>query len=352
MKHRVALAYLHRAGCSQSKLRHIYKISGGRPASFLATAVTSDWLEVGIPIQDLPEFLKRLRSTSMQELERCLRLHGVRIIVEGDEEYPECFSYVVQPPFLVYARGSLDVLERETISIVGARLMTGYGKEALVSTCGPLIRAGVVVVSGLAEGVDAASHRYALDCRTPSVAVLPSDLLSIYPRRHVRLAESLVASGGLLLSEFPVDSGLAPWHFHKRNRLISSLSDVLVVVEAKEKSGSLITARHAVEQGKEVFAIPGSIYAALSKGTNRLLERGEAHPLIEVSQLERFFGASLKQELPKQVASSFISTSPMFPEDIAEEQGCSVEEVLQEMSLLELEGVLHRTQDGRVFKRG
>lgn len=217
---------------------------------------------------------------------RCGRRYKERMEALFGEALPECLRVIADPPRRLYVRGAAETLAAPSVAIVGSRRATRAGRQFAETLAGDLAAAGLVVVSGLAYGIDAAAHLGALRAgggalagggRT--VAVLGSGLDRIYPRQHAVLATEIVDGGGALVSEYPADRSPRKHQFPERNRLISGLSLGVVIVEATTKSGSLITARMAAEQGREVMAVPGPVASPLSGGCHRLLKSGAA--LIE-----------------------------------------------------------------------
>ncbi len=198
-----------------------------------------------------------------------------RILELGGQCYPTALGSLPQPPPILYVRGRLELLGRPGIAIVGTRRHSAYGRDATVSFVVGLVRAGYVIVSGLARGIDSIAHRTALDVGGDTVAVLGTGLDVPYPPEHADLF-ALIAERGCLVSEFPPGTPPRKWHFPQRNRVISGLSRGVLVVEAPEKSGALITAHYALEEGKEVFAVPGPIHNRVSHGPNRLIQDGAA----------------------------------------------------------------------------
>ncbi len=191
----------------------------------------------------------------------------------GASGYPALLAQINDPPACLWVRGDPSVLSRPCVAVVGARSASSEGLAAARDIALDLARAGVVVVSGLARGVDSAAHRGALDGGGQTIAVLGTGIDRVYPAENDRLAEEIVAHG-LLVTEFPVGSPPEDWHFPRRNRIISGLSRAVVVIEAREKSGSLITARMAADQGRDVMAVPGGIAGGRNRGSNALLRDG------------------------------------------------------------------------------
>ncbi len=195
------------------------------------------------------------------------------IITLEDPRYPERLKQLAVPPLLLYVKGYSEILSKPQLAIVGSRNAGVTGIETAQNFARQLSRRGMVVTSGLALGVDGASHLGALEAGQPTIAVMATGIDRIYPRRHEALAQQIVENGALV-TEFPLQSCPRPAHFPQRNRIISGLCVGVLVVEAALKSGSLITARFAMEQGREVFAIPGSIHNPLAKGCHALIRQG------------------------------------------------------------------------------
>ncbi len=199
--------------------------------------------------------------------------HQVSLIAKGTPEYPAALAPLDASPTVLYVRGTLEERDQRAIAIVGSRRCTGYGKRWAERLAGELVRAGYTVVSGLARGIDGHTHRGALQAGGRTIAVLAGGLSKIYPPEHKELAEQ-VRNAGALLSEATMLQEPLPGMFPARNRIISGLSLGVVVVEANERSGALYTAEHAAEQGRPVFAVPGSLENEASAGCHRLIRQG------------------------------------------------------------------------------
>ena len=204
---------------------------------------------------------------------RCSEL-DVACVVFGQPDYPPWLAAIPDPPAVLFVRGALAGLHGSGVGIVGARRCTRYGSTVARNLAADLGRSGLVVFSGLALGIDSAAHVGALDAGATTVAVLGCGLARRYPRRNGELAERVVGSGGALVSEYPPDVPPLRHHFPERNRIISGLSRAVIIVEATEKSGSLITARMAAEQGRDVLVVPGPVTGEKSAGCHRLIRQG------------------------------------------------------------------------------
>jgi DNA processing protein len=224
-----------------------------------------------------PKLLAKLAGADHQAeaaaiIDLC-RAKQIKIMTAADAGFPRALSEIHDPPGVLFVRGELRPADALAVGIVGTRHATQYGLRQAERLAGALARAGFTIVSGLARGIDAAAHRGALAAGGRTIAVLATGVLEIYPPEHDRLAEEIVASGALV-SETPPGGQPLAGMFPQRNRLISGLSLGVIVVEAADRSGALITARHAMEQGREVFAVPGSIESRASRGCHQLIRDG------------------------------------------------------------------------------
>ncbi len=214
----------------------------------------------------------RYRAMS-EEIIDWARREKCRLLVRGGSGYPAILNEIYDPPLILYCRGQVEVLELPGLAIVGTRRPTFYGLQMAQGLAFDLGKRDLVIVSGLARGVDAAAHRGCLEAKGRTVAVLGCGIDVVYPREHRQLTQ-MIAESGALLSEFPPGTSPAPQNFPVRNRIISGMSLGTVIVEASEYSGSLITARLAMEQNREVFAVPGNLTSPQSFGPNYLIKQG------------------------------------------------------------------------------
>ncbi len=222
-----------------------------------------------------------------QELQAIEAL-GLSILTLVDESYPKLLRALPAPPPVLYLQGDYREKDQLAIAIVGTRRPSAYGRMVAEKVAKELGERGITIVSGLALGIDTAAHRAALDCGARTLGVLGSGFGQLYPRENVRLMKK-IAQSGAVLSEFPINTPPDRWTFPRRNRIISGLARGTVVVEAPERSGALITAKLAVEQGREVFAVPGPITGETSRGTHRLIQQG-AKLITSVDDILEEFG--------------------------------------------------------------
>ncbi len=264
------------------------------------SAGRSEWVQAGLPAAIVA--LLRTPNWPLVETDlRWLEQPGHHLLRLGESAYPALLATLADAPPLLFVRGDPEVLAQAALAVVGSRNPTTGGRRLASRFAADLTRYGLVVVSGLAVGVDAAAHRGALEAGGLSVAVCGTGLDTVYPRTHAALADQLIAEGALV-SEWPPGTPALPAHFPRRNRIISALSLGTLVVEAALRSGSLITARLAAEQGREVFAIPGSIDNPLARGCHALIRQGAK--LVESV-------ADILEELPANLATARVQQSPL-----------------------------------------
>jgi len=239
-----------------------------------------------------------VQATAEAEIRAVRKLGGDMLLLD-DGVYPSPLREIYDPPIVLYVKGAWsECLDRPCIAVVGSRRCSTYGQNSALMLARDLAQRGVTVVSGFARGIDAAAHRGALEAGGRTVAVLGTGIDEYYPRDHKKLAEEILGSGGAMVTQFPLGTPPVSENFPYRNRIISGLSLGIVVVEAAENSGSLITARLAIEQNREVFAVPGNITSRNSFGTNYLI-KGAGAKLVQQWQ-------DIATELPPQVAAKLL----------------------------------------------
>ena len=269
-----------------------------------------------------------------------------RWIADGDPAYPPGLAVLSDPPLGVFVRGTVPAVP--AAAIVGSRRATAYGREVAEHFGRELAAAGVTVVSGMARGVDAAAHRGALAAGGPTVAVWGAGPDRVYPREHASLAEEIAAAGALV-TEYPPGSPPLPHHFPERNRLIAGLAHVVIVVEADERSGALVTARLALDEGREVMAVPGSVFSRLSAGPNGLLRSGAA-PALTAADVLAVLGVA-PVALPRDAEPELLAALPAGEsatvEHIAAVWHRTIAETLEALLRCELDGWVVREADGR-----
>ena len=266
---------------------------------------------------------------------------------KNSEEYPQRLMRIHDPPKELYWSGSSlnELLKTPVMTVVGSRKTTLYGRQVTEDIVFKLASLGIVIVSGLATGIDAIAHKSALKAEGKTIAVLPSPLDKIVPVYNQRLAGQIIETGGTLISEYDPGSPIYKQYFIARNRIMAALGDALLITEAAEKSGSLHTARFALEQGKTVFVVPGEIYRDTYKGCNNLIKQG-ATPVTSHHDILSFFGISDKrqQELIKgrndseQAIIDLLREGLTDANDILENSNLEVQNFNVSLTMLEIEG--------------
>ena len=303
-----------------------------------------------------------------EQLERADTLDAT-LIAPWDAQFPDRLKQIYDPPALLWMRGTLTDGDARALSIVGTRRCTDYGRAQAHHFAGELVRHGFTVVSGLAYGVDAAAHKGALDAGGRTLAVLGSGLGRIYPQKNAGLA-ARASKSGAVLSEFGLDAAPDAPHFPERNRIVSGLTLGTLVVESHAKGGSLITARMAVEQNREVFAVPGTVGRSASVGTNHLIQRGHAKLVLDVDDiLEELHVPAMPEPAddapgdPSPPAASepdlsgrektlydALSDTPVHVDRLCSDTGLSSSTALATLLTLEMKGLV-RQLAGKQFRR-
>ena len=286
-----------------------------------------------------------------------LEHRSIRFLARSDPAFPPLLAAIHDPPAGLFLRGAADpaLLARPAVAIVGARACSAYGGGVARMLGRELASAGLVVVSGLARGVDGEAHRGALEAGGATVAVLGCGIDRDYPAAHARLAAEIAGNGrGLVVSEYAPGVTPAPWRFPARNRIVGGLAAVTVVIEAREGSGALITADFALEEGREVLAVPGEITSTLSVGSNGLLRLG-ATPLTRAEDVLEIFGLEPKARAEPAVVGAVAQTvlgrlqeEPRGADAIGRATGLDAGEVAAALAELELAGLV--TEDAGVYR--
>jgi DNA processing protein len=247
--------------------------------------------------------------------DKAMESQGIRILTWADEAYPDRLRSLPDPPPALYVRGRLETLKPPAIAVVGSRLSTVYGLGVARSLAGDLVRAGLCVVSGLARGIDTAAHEGSLSAAGRALAVLGTGHDTVYPKENEGLQRRILEAGGVILTEFPPGTPPHPRNFPQRNRVIAGLAWGVLVVEATERSGSLITARFAAETGREVFAVPHNLTSRTGIGPNSLIQRG-AKLVLQVSDILEELPEGIRAALqPEATDGGDDPETPDLPEE-------------------------------------
>lgn len=263
-------------------------------------------------------------------------------------EYLQITSSIAKSPKSLYFIGKIPTTRLPSVAIIGSRKPSPYGKEVATQLAHDLAKRGIVIVSGLALGTDAIAHKSALEANGTTIAVLGNGLPEIYPSSHRALAEQIVLSGGAIITEYEPGTPARPFRFLERNRIVSGLSDAIIIVEAAARSGTLNTASHALEQGREVFAVPGNITSPLSSGCNALIKQG-AHPatcaedileIIAPHLLEQQAALPLGRTPLEATIISLLQSGMRDGEQLQQHANISAVEFSQSLTMMELGGLI------------
>lgn len=323
------------------KLEHAWRASH---AELLATGIGERVVDEIVAV--------RAEADPMDELER-LERHNVKAYTWHDTDYPARLRQIEDMPPVIYVKGTLKGDDELSFAIVGTRDATPYGHTVTREFTRDLAAAGLTIASGLARGIDSTAHDTALKAGTRTIAVLGSGVDIIYPSKNVALSRKIVENGALI-SDYPIGTAPMPEHFPRRNRIMSGISLGCLVIEGNEKSGALITARQALDQNREVFAVPGSALAERSRGPNLLIQRGEAKLVLHaedilqelnLSQEDRQLNLpSTPQPVDEEQAAVLrvLSRSPVHIDEIYRASGMSMPEVSSTLTMLELNDLVRQ----------
>jgi len=305
--------------------------------------------EAGLPERPLRNLINLRNQTDLDQLYDSILEKGVQVLTVLDDAYPRLLQEINQSPPVLYVKGQLAPEDASSIAIVGTRRVTEYGQQVTRDTSIFLAGHGLTIVSGLARGVDGLAHQHALNTGGRTIAVLGSGVDVIYPPEHRKLAEA-ICEHGAVISDYPMGTKPEGINFPPRNRIISGLSLATIVVEAGERSGALITADFALEQGREVFAVPGNVLSPASRGTNRLIQKGacamtspqDILDVLDLPMAEAYQAA--RQAKPADTTEAKIlqvmDYEPIHIDEICNETGLAIENVSAALTMLELKGMI------------
>ncbi len=314
-------------------------------------ATPTDLAGAGLSLKLIERIIQAREQVDLEKVWSKIEVQGIKILTWKDEAYPQRLKEIEQPPPVLYIRGEYLPDDLFAVAIVGTRRVTPYGRQITEELSSYLASNGITVVSGLARGVDAIAHQAALKAGGRTIGVLGSGVDKIYPPEHRQLAERMMESGAII-SDYAPGTPPDASNFPPRNRIISGLSLAVVVIEAGETSGALITAEFAAEQGREVFAVPGSILAPQSKGTNKLIQKG-ALPLLSVNDLMQALNLTRMGEhkaarkiIPADETEarvmSILSSEPLHVDEIRNQTELPIEKVSAALALMELKGMVRQ----------
>jgi len=305
--------------------------------------------QAGLPQKAVTNLLTLRNQIDLEQYYESILEKGIEVLTLMDEGYPRLLKEIDQSPPVIYVRGTLIQADEFAVAMVGTRRVSAYGQQVARDVSTFLAGHGLTVVSGLARGVDALAHQHALKAGGRTIAVLGSGVDVIYPPEHRKLAQAIVENGAII-SDYPLGTQPEGQNFPPRNRIISGLSLATIVVEAGQRSGALITANFAVEQGREVFAVPGNVLSPVSRGTNRLIQQGayalvspqDVLDVLDLTQVEAIKTA--RQVLPADSTEAAIikilDFEPTHIDEICHRTGLSIEKVSAALTMMELKGMV------------
>jgi len=346
-------------GIGAARLRALLEIFGDARTAWEAPAEALR--ATGLPGGVVKNLLTLRSGVDLGTAWEQIRAQGIRVLIWDDDAYPRRLREIANPPPVLYLRGELAETDEWAVAIVGTRRITAYGRQVAERIAAHLAAAGVTVVSGLALGVDTVAHQTALEAGGRTLAVLGSGVDRIYPARNRKLAARIMENGALI-SDYPPGTPPEASNFPPRNRIISGLSLATVVIEAGEKSGALITADFAAEQGRDVFAVPGNVLAPQSRGTNRLIQNG-AFPLLDPQEIldvldlnrvveHRQARVVLPADATEAQLFDLLGHEPLHVDDIRARTGLPIEQVTAALALMELKGMVRQVGGMRYVKNG
>lgn len=314
---------------------------GWQPGSPI-TSSELDFLDTQrIPKKIIKEIKKTYSAEYVKQVKSRLESSSYQAITILDDDYPESLRELAQSPWVLYVLGDRNLLDTHSLSIVGTRKPTTYGKNVTRLFATQLARSGWTIVSGMALGIDGLAHQATLEVNGKTIAVLGSGIDVVYPKSHRSLYEK-IAQNGLVISEMPPGTRAHPGLFPQRNRIVSGLSHGILVIEAAEKSGSLITTDFALEQGKDVFAVPGSIYSEQSKGTLHLIQQGAKCVIQPEDILEEYDHLMEREDVAANSETMMLTDREQEIWDILSDEAIQITELMQRLKHIPV-GELHRT---------
>jgi DNA processing protein len=336
-------------GIGAVRMQALIKYFGDLEVAWKAAPI--DLARAGLSLKVIERIVQARKNVDLEKLWAKIESQGIKILTWEDETYPPRLKEIEQPPPVLYIRGDYLPDDLFAVAIVGTRRVTAYGRQITEELAAYLASNRITLVSGLARGVDAIAHQTALKAGGRTIGVLGSGVDRIYPPEHRGLAEKMVESGAIV-SDYAPGTPPDASNFPPRNRIISGLSLAVVVIEAGETSGALITAEFAAEQGREVFAVPGSILAPQSKGTNKLIQNG-ALPLLSVNDLMQPLNLThmgehkaARKTIPSDETEArlmgVLGAEPLHVDEIRNQTDLPIEKVSATLALMELKGMVRQ----------
>lgn len=344
------LAFNYVSGIGPAKIQALLGYFGSLEKAWKAT--DSQLRDIGLDSRAIQSLNEARLTFDLDQYAQRVESSGVGVVTWDDADYPDLLREIPAAPPLIFLRGQLEPIDRWAVAVVGTRRLSAYGRQVTRDLVSGLVVNGITIVSGLARGIDAIAHRTALEEGGRTIAVMASGIDKVYPPEHRDLARDIVAGHGALVTDYPFGAEPESNHFPARNRLISGLSLGVVVIEAGEKSGALITARFALEQNREVFAVPGNIHSPVSIGTNRLIQQGgklvtRVEDILEELNLKMVSEQAVAKIVLPETAEeaaliSQLSSQPVHVDELGRLTGMPVSLVSSTLTMMELKGMVQQ----------
>ena len=307
------------------------------------------FIQAGLEPKVVPSFIESIKKINPdKEMEKILK-NKVKIYIFGDQDYPKLLKEIYNPPALLFARGELLPEDRFSLGVVGSRVMSPYGRQATSDLVRDIAKQGITIVSGLAMGVDAEAHQAALSVGGRTIAVFGSGVDIIYPPQNKKLATDILSAGGTLISEYSLGAEPTAYAFPQRNRIIAGLSKGVFITEAREKSGALITAKIALNENRDILALPGDIFRESSQGVNQLIKSGAQVVTTAEDILKTLNYSDVPEKMAVEklspadglegVIQNILNKEPLHIDEIAKKSKISSAEIASALVLLEMKGL-------------
>ncbi len=344
------LGFNYVSGIGPAKIQALLGAFGSLERAWRATE--SQLRDIGFDIRAIQSLDETRRTFDLDQYVQLVEASRVGVLTWQSPEYPDLLREIPAAPPLLFVRGGYEPVDRWAVAVVGTRRLSAYGRQVTRDLVAGLVQNGITIVSGLARGIDAVAHRTAVEEGGRTIAVMASGIDKIYPPEHRDLAHTIVDGHGALISDYPFGAEPESTHFPARNRLISGLSLGVLVVEAGEKSGALITAQYGLEQNRDVFAVPGNIHSPVSIGPNRLIQQGGKLVTRVEDILEEL---NLKMAVDQQVAKAVLpetaeeaaliaqlSTQPLHVDELGRLTGMPSSLISSTLTIMELKGMVQQ----------
>lgn len=358
MDNLLALATLHGIGFTHKDLKKIFEKQTEYVDFFENLIQTKIISEEWITSERKIKILERLDKINISNMESIIKSKDIKIITINSESYPEKLRTISQAPYLIYTRGNIWNTAK-MLGVVGSRKSTNYGRKILEKIIPELVQWNCGIISGGAHGIDTLSHELALENNGHTISVFGSWIDIFYPKENTALFEKIITHNWVLISIFPIGTKPEPYYFPIRNEIVAALSDGIIIPEAGEKSGTLITAHLALEHGRDVFAVPGDIFRETSIGTNNLIAKGEAKCAQSAKDiLEEYFHDTNRkpQELDKNLVWESEEEKNIYnsivewnntPDSISEKTEYPVHEIMMHVSMMEINWLISLDGNGK-----